>query len=158
LRFEERGHVLDADGIAAEILESFGHLDKLLDRVQRRNGVTKGALRVLAGAPNSLQGAAQITDVVEGVEDPKDIHAVLGRLSDEAIDDSILVVAIAEQILAAEKHLEPSVRHEFAKGTQALPGILVEEADAGIISRPAPALRTPVTGPVDVLTNRRHVL
>src|SRR5262249_14341613 len=119
LRFEERGHVLDADGIAAEILESFGHLDKLLDRVQRRNGVTKGALRVLAGAPNSLQGAAQITDVVEGVEDPKDIHAVLGRLIDEAIDDSILVVAIAEQILAAEKHLEPSVRHEFAKGTQA---------------------------------------
>ncbi len=113
---------------------------------------------MLAGAADGLQGAAEVADVVEGVEDAEDVHAVLRRFVHEAIDDAVLVVAVAEQVLPAQQHLQARVGQELAEGAQALPGVLVEEADAGVVGGPAPALDAPVASPVDVGAGRGHVL
>ena len=48
-------------------------------------------------------------------------------------------MAVAEEVLAAEQHLEPRVGKQLTERTQALPGILVEEADAGVEGGAAPA-------------------
>ena len=112
---------------------------------------------VLAGAADGLEGTAEVADVVQRVEDAEDVHAVLGRLVDEPIDDAVLVVAVAEQVLPAQEHLQAGVGHQLAEGAQPLPGVFVEEADAGVVGRPAPAFDAPVAGLVDVLAGGDHV-
>ena len=56
LGLQQRGHVLDADRVAAQVLELLGHLDELLDGVQGRDGVADGPLGMLAGAADGLAG------------------------------------------------------------------------------------------------------
>ena len=105
LRAEQRCHIFDADRIAAEVAQLFGHLDKRADRVQWRCRVTDRPLGVLARTLNRRQCAAQIADVVESVKNAKDVHAILGRLFYKSIDDRIFVVPIPEQVLSSQQHL-----------------------------------------------------
>ena len=77
---------------------------------------------------------------------------------DEPIDDVVLVVAVAEQVLPAQQHLQRRLRHARLERAQPLPRVLVQEADAGVERRAAPALERPVAGVVQVLAGREHVL
>ena len=144
LRLEQGRHVLEAQRVAAQVHQVAGHLDVALDGVQRALGVADGALRVLVHAADGRDRLAHVADVVERVEDPEDVHAVLGGLLHEPVDDPVLVVPVAEQVLAAQQHLQPAVGHQLAERAQPLPRVLVEEADAGVVRRPAPALHRPV--------------
>ena len=139
LRLQQAGHVLDADGIAAHFAQLLRHLDEGFDSVQRAGRVADGALGVLAGAVHGRDTGAQIADVVERVEDAEDVHAVLGGLVHEALHHAVFVVPVAQQVLPAQQHLQARVRHQLAEGAQTLPGIFVEEADAGVEGGPAPA-------------------
>jgi hypothetical protein len=51
--------------------------------------------------------------VVQGVEDAEHVHAVLGGLVDEAVDDAVFVVAVAEQVLAAQQHLQARIGQQL---------------------------------------------
>src|SRR5699024_12062315 len=55
-------------------------------------------------------------------------------------------------------YLQLGVRHQLAEGAQTLPGIFVEESDAGVERGPTPALHTPEAGIVNVLACADHVL
>ena len=99
----------------------------------------------------------EVPDVVERVEDAEDVHAVLGRFVHEPIDDRVLIVPVAQQVLAPQEHLQARIGHQLAKRAQPLPRVFIEEADAGIVSRPAPAFHAPETGLIDVLAGPDHV-
>src|SRR4051794_27492144 len=105
---------------------------------------------MLSGAADGGDRAAEIADVVEGIEDAEHVHAVLGRFIDEAIDDGILIVAVAEQVLAAQQHLEAAVGQELAELAQTLPRVLVEETDTRIEGGASPALDRPITRLLDI--------
>ena len=158
LRLEQRGHVLERDGLGAHVEQLAGELDVALGGVQRAHRVADRALGVLAGLLDGRHRLSHVPRVVEGVEHPEDVHAVLGGLLDELVDDHVLVVAVAEEVLPSQQHLKPRVRHELAEGPQALPRILVQVADAGVVRRPAPTLHTPVASLVDILASTDHVL
>jgi hypothetical protein len=66
-------------------------------------------------------------------------------------------VAVAEQVLPAQQHLQLGVGHQLAEGPQPLPRVFVEESDAGVVGRAAPALDAPVAGLVDVGARIDHV-
>src|SRR5579862_7485056 len=157
LRLEQAGHILDADGIDAHLPQALRHLDEGRDSVEGADRIANRALGMLAGFPHCGDAGLEIAQVIECVEDPEDIHAVGGSLLDETLDDPIFVMPIAEQILPAQQHLQARLRHQLAKGAQPLPRILVEEADAGIEGRAAPAFDRPVAGVIEVLAHRDHI-
>ena len=78
--------------------------------------------------------------------------------SHEPVDDAVLVVAVAHQVLAAQQHLQRRLRHPRLERAQPLPRVLVEEPDARVERGAAPALERPEAGVVEVLARRDHVL
>ena len=157
LRLQQRRHVLEAQRVASEIHEVTGHLDIALDRVQLAHGVAESALGMRPFTLDRSDGALDVAHVVEGVERAEDVHAVLDGLADEAVDDVVLVVAVAEEVLPAQEHLPLGVGQQAAESAQPLPRVFVEEADTGVERRTAPALHAPVPGLVDVLADRDHI-
>ena len=84
----------------------FFELDRLLhevfDGVHRTDGETDRPLGVLAGLQYRLDRHLEISQIIHGVENAKHIHAVLRRLLHKRFDHVIRIVAVAEQVLAAQ--------------------------------------------------------
>ena len=99
-----------------------------------------------------------VARVVHRIEDPEDVHAVLGRLLHEPVNDLVVVMAVTKQVLAAQQHLQTRVREQLAEGPQAHPRVFVEESDTAVVSCSAPALDRPVAGGVDIGARLDHVL
>lgn len=83
---------------------------------------------------------------------------VIDRLGDEALDDVIGVVAIAQQVLPAQEHLEGGLGEGGLEFAQAFPGVLPKKAEAGIERGSPPGLKRPVTDLVERFADRQHVL
>ena len=113
---------------------------------------------MLADVLDRSHSVLEVTGVIQCVEYAENVHAVLRGLLDELINHHVLVVAVTQKVLATQQHLQAGIRHQLAEGTQALPRVLVEEADAGVKSGATPALDTPETSLVEVLTGPNHVL
>ncbi|CQI28106.1 Uncharacterised protein [Salmonella enterica subsp. enterica serovar Typhimurium str. DT104] len=123
--------------------------------MRRAGGVTQGPLGVCAVAAHRLQGGFHIARVVHGIEDAEHVHAVFDGAFDEAFHHVIGVVAIAEQVLAAQQHLQGSLRHGFFELAQAQPRVLAEKADTGVKGGAAPALQRPVAHVIERGGNHR---
>ena len=78
-----------------------------------------------------LDGSLQVAGVVQRVKDTDDVDAVGNGLLDEVLDGVISVGTVAQHVLAAEQHLQLLVGQLLAQDAQTLPGVLVQEADAG---------------------------
>ena len=68
---------------------------------------------------HGLDRGLRVPQVVEGVEDAEDVHAVLDGKLAEPLDDVVGVVPVADDVLAAEKHLERRLQRFLI--AQALP-------------------------------------
>ena len=157
LRLQQRSHVLQRQRLRTHVEQLAGEVHVALDGVQRRDGVADRALGVLAGLLDRLHRVRHVARIVQRVEDTEDIHAVLGGLVHEPVDDLVVVVAVAEQVLATQQHLQARVRHQFAEGPQPHPGILIEVSNTRIVGSATPALDAPVAGLVNVLASLDHV-
>src|SRR4051794_23301185 len=96
LRLEKPRHVFNADGIATHLYKLFGHFDERRDRVDRRNCVADGSLRVLPRLLYRLYRCLQIADIIQCVEDAEDVHAIFGSACHETFDYTILIMAVAK--------------------------------------------------------------
>ncbi|CQK20011.1 Uncharacterised protein [Salmonella enterica subsp. enterica serovar Typhimurium str. DT104] len=67
-------------------------------------------------------------------------------------------MAVAEQVLAAQQHLQGSLRHGFFELAQAQPRVFAEKADTGVKGGAAPALQRPVAHVIERGGNRQHVI
>ena len=112
---------------------------------------------MLAGLLYRSHRMLQVARIVHRVEDPEDVHTVLGRLADEPIDDLVVVVPVAEQVLPTQQHLQPGVGHQLAEGAQPLPRVFVKETDTAVVGGPAPAFDRPETSRIDVCASIHHV-
>ena len=158
VRLENARHVFDRDGVRTHVGDFFRQLDPHVDGVNRARGVGNGALGVFAGLANSLDGAIQVTGIVHRIENTEHVHAILGGTLTETVNHIIRVMTVAQQILAAQKHLLLGVGHGFFQLANALPGIFAQVADAGIKGSAAPGLQGPETDLVEFLGNRQHVI
>ena len=142
-------HILKADRIEAHSLELLYHLNVLFNGVNGALGVAYaaggyGAVRAVL--LRGLKGGFDIAEVVQRVEDADDVDAVLYRELNELLDHVVVIVLVAQKVLAAQEHLEPRVRHSLADLAESLPRILAEIAEAGIEGGAAPALNGVVPG------------
>ncbi|SXG01793.1 Uncharacterised protein [Klebsiella variicola] len=158
MRRQNAGHVLDGDGVDAGLQQLFGEVEPGLQGVGRAGGVRKRALGVGAVAADRLQGGLHVARVVHGVEDAEDVHAVFDGALHEALHHVIGVVAVAEQVLAAEQHLQRGLRHRLFQLAQADPRVLAEEADAGVKGGAAPALKGAVADVIQLSGDREHIV
>ena len=158
LGLEQRCHVLQADRVAAQFHQALCHFDKGLCRMQGAYGVADGALGMFAVATDRLHRMADVADVVERVKDTKNIHAIAGSLVHEAVNHAVFVVAVAQQVLTAQQHLETGIGQQGTELPQARPGVFIQEPDAGIKGGAAPAFHGPVASLINVGAGWHHVL
>ena len=67
-------------------------------------------------------------------------------------------MAIAEQILPAQQHLQAAVGERAPQLREALPRIFAQKAHASVEGRAAPDLERPKPGGVERAANRQHIL
>ena len=146
------GHILEADGLEAHLDQLLAHLHVLLHGVHRALGVGDAAggddvaIVLLGVGLHGLQGGLDVAEVVEGVKDANDVDAVLDGQLYKLLHHVVVVVLVAQQVLAPEQHLELGVGHVLADVAQPLPGILPQVAQAGVEGGAAPALHRVVPG------------
>jgi len=138
-RAQQGGHVLDADGVGAHVDQLMSDLQVVVERMHGRDRVHHGGLEVLARLFDGRGGGLEVAHVVEGVEDAEDVDAVLRRLVDEAAHDVVAVVAVTDEVLAAQQHLQRCVRDVLLDDAQSFPRVLVEKAHRGVERGAAPA-------------------
>ena len=155
---EECRHVLDADGIGAHVDQPVGDFEVVIERVHRRNRVHHRTLEMLPGLLDRRGGRLEVADVVERVEHSEDVHPVLGRLVHEAADDIVAVVTVADDVLAAQQHLQGRAHDMLLDQAQTLPRVLVEEAQGGVEGRASPALERVVADLVHLLEDGEHLV
>ncbi len=82
---------------------------------------------------------------------------VVDRFVDKAVHHAVFVMAVAEQVLTAQQHLQARVGQQGAEGAQPFPRVLIQKTDAGVKGGATPAFHRPVTRLVDVGAGRHHV-
>jgi len=108
--------------------------------VDRADRVADRALGVAAALQSLVNRDLDVTEVIQSVENAQDVDAILDRVADEQPDHLIRVMTVAEDVLAPKQHLELGVGNVFFDQAQALPWIFVQETQAGVKRRAAPAL------------------
>ena len=102
LGLEQPGHVLQRDDVGAGLLDALGQVLVVVEGVDVGGGEVRGVadcdLRDLAGLAHGVDADLHAVDLVEAVEDPEDVHAVLGGEQAELADD--VVLQGAEHVLA----------------------------------------------------------
>ena len=122
---EQAGHILDADGVSAHLLESLGIVGEVLVVMYRAQGVADAGLNMGTLLVGCLDGSLKVAGVVQRVKDTDDVDAVGNGLLDEVLDGVISVGTVAQHVLTAEQHLQLLVGEFLAQDAQTLPGILV---------------------------------
>ena len=158
VRSEQRRHILDAERIRARALNLLRVVHVVLVSEDLARGVGNRNLRVSLLLFRRLDSGFEVSDIVEGVENSDDIDTVCDRFLNEILNQIVRVVTITEHILSSEQHLELGVGHFLSDNSQALPRVLVEEADAGIEGCAAPALRGVEANLVHFGQNRAHFI
>ena len=157
-RQQEVGHVLDADHVRAHLLQLLGQLHEVGLVVDGGHGIAEGGLHLSAVFLGGLDGLLQIAHVVESVENADDVDAVFDGLAAEGVHHVVGVVLVAQNVLAAEEHLQLGVRQVGAQLTQPLPRILVQKAQAGVERGAAPALKRVISDRVENFAGGEHLL
>jgi hypothetical protein len=145
--------------------ERLGEAEVVVERVELLRGirkVTRIAERTLDEGRRLERGVdrgAHAVDVVERVEDPDHVDAGVDRLGDECANDVRREARVGEQVASAQQHLQADVGHRLAQALQAIPWVLVQEAQRDVEGRPAPALQRPKPWqqPCDVRCDGEHV-
>ena len=143
------GHILQADGVKAHALQLLAHLGVLGGSVHGGLGVGNAAGSHGVGSGvllGGLQGGADVPEIVQRVEDPQNVDAVLDGQLHELLNNIVVVVLVAQQVLAPQQHLQLGIGHMLADMPQPLPGILVQVAQAAVKGSAAPALHGVVAG------------
>ena len=151
-------HVLDADDVRAHLLDVHGELDEVILVVHGGFGVRHGDFRRAAVLLRRLDGGLHVAQVVQRVEAADDVNAVFDGLLDKEIHHVVRVGTVAQQVLAAQQHLQLGVGQRLAQLAQPLPRVFVQEAQARVVGRAAPALQRVVANLVQHFAGRQHLI
>ena len=158
LRAHNAGHILDADGLNAQRLDLLGQLHIAFQVMNGADGVADAAGGMRATLQGLIHGHFNIADIVERIEDADDINAVFHRFADEHAHHIIGVVLVAQQVLAAQQHLQRGLGAGLLYLAQPLPGIFVEVAQAAIKGGAAPALQRIIPCVIQLAQDRLELI
>ena len=136
----QAGHILNADGGSAHALQVLHHAHEGLLGMYRAGGEGDGTGGVGPALDGLVNGDLQVAHVVQGVENPDDVNAVLYGVLHKLAHHVVGIVLVPQNILAAQQHLQLGVGHLGTDLAQALPGILTQIAQAHVKGSAAPHL------------------
>ena len=151
-------HVLDAEGVDADLHLLAGILHEFFHRMDRRNGIAERSLHMAAVFLDRRNRRLDVARIVQRIEDPEDVDAVFAGKRHEAVDHVIGIVPVADKVLAAQEHLERGVFRPRLDGPQPLPGVFAQEAQADIEGGAAPALQRVIADIVDHVDDAEDIL
>ena len=155
---EEACHILDADGVGAHVLDILGNVHPVLLVISGTDGVGQSDLGVAALFLAGFDRSLKVAKIVQAVKDTDDVDAVGNGFLHEILDNIVCIVAVSQKVLATEQHLKFSLLKAGFKLAKSLPRIFLEEAEAGIKSRAAPALNSVVADLVHLVDDGQHNL
>ena len=132
-------------------------IDKTVDAVDRTDGIADGGFDMFAAGFHFSHGPFDVADIVQRVEDAEDVDAVGGGPFDEPFQHIVGIMAIADEVLPAQQHLELGIGHGGAQRAEPFPGIFFEEAQAGVEGGAAPDFQRPIADGVELLGDGQHV-
>ena len=80
-------------------------------------------------------GGLEIARIIERIEDADHVDAVFNGFAAELFHHVVGIVFVAENVLAAEQHLQLGVGQCLTQRAEAVPRVLIEEAEAGVKRR-----------------------
>ena len=86
-------------------------------------------------------GVFEVPGVVQSIENPEDVDAVIDRQGDEPVEEVIGIVLVSEDILPSQQHLKGRVLCTRFDKTQTFPRILAKKPEAHIKCRTSPHLQ-----------------
>jgi predicted homoserine dehydrogenase-like protein len=66
-----------------------------------------------------------ITDIIEGIKDPEDIHSIFMRGGNEVVYDIIRIVPVADKVLSTQEHLDWCMGKFCFERSEPVPWIIV---------------------------------
>ena len=131
---QESCHVLDTDRISTHLLDVLCHLHPVFKCICITQCVRQSDLRLTA--PLSLldsicciHSALQIPKIIKTVENTNDIDSVCNRFLNKLSNNVICIVAVAQNILTPEKHLQFRVFDPIPDLSESLPWIFLQEPE-----------------------------
>ena len=158
VRLEQTCHILDAYGVCAHFLKLLCVFRKAFVRMNGACGIAYRRLNMTALFYCRVDGGFEVSGVVERVENSEYINAVCNGFLNEIFHDIVRIVAISEDILTAEKHLELCIFNLISYLAESFPRVLIEEAQAGIKCGAAPCFKRIVADLVHLFENGEHLL
>ena len=151
-------HVLDTQGISAHVLNPLGNILPVVQGVGIAQGVAQCNLRMSFFPVGGLYSCLQVADIIQTVKDTDNINTVGNGLLYKVLHNIVCIMVISQDVLSAEQHLQLGVLKSVSQFPQSLPGIFLQETEAGIKGSAAPALNRMVAYLVHLINNGQHLL
>jgi hypothetical protein len=125
--------------------------------MDRAGGVAEFAAGVFAVFLHGGDGGLQIPDVVARVEDSHDVHAGLRHGTNKRLHYIVREAGVLHDVLPAQKHDVRRIRSGLLQRAQAVEGIFMEKAQAGIDRRSSPGFQSAEAQFVEDRSRRQHL-
>ena len=158
VRREQSRHILYTYRIGAAVLVFLRKLYEVFVVMNRAYRVGYRRLNVSALFLGRVYRGLEVAHVVERVEYPYYVYTVGYRFLHEVLYHVVGVMSVAENVLASKEHLQLCVRSGLSYLSQPVPGILVQESQAGVERRPAPDLERMIADFIHQRQRRKHLL
>ena len=100
----------------------------------------------------------KVPQIVEAVKDTDDIDTVGDGLLNEILYNVVRIGLVAENVLAAEKHLQFGFLEAFAQLAQTDPRIFLQETKGRVKCSSAPALYGMIAYLIHLVDDRKHLV
>ncbi len=146
----QTAHILNADTIRTHCFQLFGQLHKMRRVVHRAVGIGNRHLSMCAVFFGGPHRTFHVAHIVQRVENTNDVNTVFHAFLHKQIHHIIRIMTIAQQILAAQQHLQLGVWASLADFAQPLPRIFIQKTHAAIKGGAAPNLHTMKTNFIQI--------
>ena len=153
-------HILDTNGVCTHFFKFFCVLSEAFVCVSFYVGgadrVADSRLNVAAFFNCSLDSCFKVSLIVERVKNSDDVDTVCYGFLNEVFNNVVCVVAVAENILTAEKHLKLCIFYLVTDLAKSFPRVFVQETEAGVESSAAPCFDSIVAYFVHLFKDGKH--
>ena len=110
-RRQEPGHVFNTERVGSQVLKLFSQIHETVYTVDGADGIADGGFDMFAAGLYLSHSPFDIADIVQCIEDTKDVNAIRRGPLDESFQHIVGIVPISDQVLTAEQHLELGIGH-----------------------------------------------
>src|SRR4030066_2265909 len=106
---------------------------------------------------DGFKGSYKVSFVVDGIEDTEYVDTAVGSMMNECGDYIIGVIAIADQVLTAQKHLQSGIRHQLFQDADSFPGVFIQKPGHDVKGGTTPDFHGPESYLVHLRGNGLHL-